>query len=58
MGLVLMGVVMVILVACVPAWRHSRHWGFGPSGACAIVLLIILVLMWFGVIGPALQVPD
>lgn len=55
MGLILMGVMMVALIGCLPAWPYSRRWSFGPSGVCAAVLLIVLLLMWFGVMGPAMR---
>lgn len=57
MGLILMGVIMAALIACVTAWPYSRRWGFGPSGVCALLLLSVLMLMGLGVIGPALLAP-
>jgi hypothetical protein len=58
MGLILMGILMAALIACVPAWPYSRRWGFGPASVCALLLLSILMLMGFGVIGPVLRAPD
>ena len=58
MGLVLMGVVMIVLIGCLPAWPYSRRWSFAPSGVCAFLLLIVLMLMWFGVMGPPLRARD
>ena len=41
-------VVILMLVGAVPSWPYSRNWGYGPSGALGLVLLILLVLMLLG----------
>lgn len=41
-------VLSVLLLAALPVWPHSSRWGFGPSGALAAILLIVLVLMMAG----------
>ncbi len=41
-------VVVLLLIGAVPAWPHSRNWGYGPSGALGTVLLIVLVLALLG----------
>ena len=33
MGLILLIIVVLLLVGAIPAWGHSRSWGYGPSGA-------------------------
>jgi hypothetical protein len=38
----------LILIGAVPAWPHSRGWGYGPSGGLGLVLLILLVLLLTG----------
>lgn len=47
-GLILLIVVVLLLVGAVPAWPHSRGWGYGPSGGLGLVLLILLVLVLMG----------
>jgi hypothetical protein len=37
-----------MLVGVFPSWPHSRSWGFGPSGALGLVLVIVLVLLLTG----------
>jgi hypothetical protein len=32
----------------VPAWPHSRSWGYMPSGTLGLVLLIVIVLVLLG----------
>src|SRR5690349_9377204 len=45
LGLILLIVVILMLVGAVPAWPHSRGWGYGPSGGLGLVLVIVIVLM-------------
>jgi hypothetical protein len=32
----------------IPAWPHSRSWGYGPSGGLGLVVLILLILLLTG----------
>jgi hypothetical protein len=41
-------VLIVLLLAVVPAWPHSRKWGYRPSGALAALLLVVIVLALLG----------
>jgi hypothetical protein len=41
-------VVLVVLVASLPIWPHSKSWGFYPIGGVSLVILIILYLVWTG----------
>jgi hypothetical protein len=38
----------LMLLGAIPAWPHSRSWGYYPSGGLGLVLLIILLLMFTG----------
>ncbi|HEX4004006.1 MAG TPA: DUF3309 family protein [Candidatus Acidoferrales bacterium] len=46
--LILAVVLVLALVGSVPAWPHSRGWGYYPSGGLGLVLLILLVLFLMG----------
>jgi len=48
MGTILLVIVILVLLGVVPKWPHSRSWGYGPSGALGVVLLILVVLMLTG----------
>lgn len=48
MGLILLIVLVVLLLGAVPAWPHSRDWGYYPSGGIGLVLLIVILLLIFG----------
>lgn len=47
-NLVLLIVVVVLLVAALPSWPYSTAWGYYPSGALGIILLILIVLILLG----------
>lgn len=44
-GLILL---VVIVLAVVPAWPYSRGWGYGPSGILGVILIIVIVLALTG----------
>ncbi|MBZ9796251.1 DUF3309 family protein [Mesorhizobium sp. ES1-4] len=41
-------VLILVLIGAVPAWPHSRSWGYGPAGIIGAVLVIVLVLLLMG----------
>ena len=41
-------VLMVMLVVSIPTWRHSRSWGYFPSGGLGVVLAILAFLVLSG----------
>ena len=45
---ILLIIVILMLVGAVPAWPHSRKWGYYPAGGLGTVLLIIIILMLMG----------
>ena len=48
LGMILLIVVLLMAVGAVPAWPHSRSWGYAPSGALGVVLVVVLVLFVMG----------
>ena len=36
---------ILLLVGALPAWPHSRSWGYYPSGTLGLVLLILVILL-------------
>ena len=50
MGLILLVVLVLLLIGAVPAFPHSRKWGYGPSGLIGTLLVILLLLMIFNVL--------
>lgn len=47
-GTILLIILVLVLVGVIPAWPHSRGWGYGPSGGIGLVVLILLVLLLMG----------
>ena len=47
-GTILWLVLVLLLVGVIPAWPHSRGWGYGPSGGLGLVLIILLILVLAG----------
>ncbi len=45
---ILIVVVILALLGVLPSWPHSRSWGYGPSGAVGLVLLIVVILLLTG----------
>jgi Protein of unknown function (DUF3309) len=41
---ILLIILILLLLGAVPAWPHSRAWGYGPSGGLGLLLLIVLIL--------------
>jgi Na+/melibiose symporter-like transporter len=48
LGTILLIVVILLLIGAIPSWPHSRGWGYGPSGALGLVLVVLLVLFLLG----------
>ena len=45
MGLILLIILIILLLGAVPAWPHSRSWGYGPSGGLGLLVLIVIILL-------------
>lgn len=48
LGTILLIVLILMLVGVIPAWPHSRNWGYGPTGGLGLALIILLVLLLLG----------
>lgn len=48
LGTILLVVLILLLLGAMPAWPHSRSWGYGPSGGLGLVVVILLVLLLMG----------
>jgi hypothetical protein len=45
---VLIVLAVLMLLGAIPAWPHSRNWGYGPSGGMGLLLLIVVILLLTG----------
>lgn len=48
MTTILLVILVLMLLGAVPAWPHSRSWGYAPSGGIGLVVVILLILMLAG----------
>ena len=48
LGTILLIVLVLALIGAIPAWPHSRSWGYGPTGGLGVVLIIVVVLLLTG----------
>jgi hypothetical protein len=47
-GTILLIVLVLALLGVFPTWGHSSNWGYGPSGAVGLLLLIVVILLVLG----------
>jgi len=45
MNLVLLLVLIILLLAVLPTWPYSLAWGYYPSGALGVVLIVLIVVL-------------
>ena len=45
---ILLVVLVLMMLASAPTWRHSRGWGYFPSGGLGLVVLVLMVSMLSG----------
>lgn len=50
MGLLFALILVLLLLAILPAWPYSRAWGYGPSGLAGALLIILIVLILVGTV--------
>jgi len=47
MGILIM-LLVLMLVGGLPAWPHSKSWGYYPSGLAGTLLIVLIVMMVVG----------
>ena len=45
MGTILIIILILLLLGAIPSWPYSRGWGYYPSGALGLILLIVVILV-------------
>lgn len=48
LGTILIVILILMLLGALPAWPHSRKWGYYPSSGLGMILVIFLVLVLVG----------
>lgn len=47
-GTIILIILVLALVGALPAWPHSRAWGYGPTGGLGLIVVVLLVLLLMG----------
>ena len=45
---ILLVVLVLMLLGAMPAWPHTRGWGYYPSGGLGLILFVLVILMLSG----------
>jgi hypothetical protein len=48
LGMIILIVLVLALLGVIPAWPHSRSWGYAPGGMLGLVVIVVLVLVVAG----------
>jgi hypothetical protein len=48
LGTILIVLLVLFLLGMLPAWPHSRSWGYAPSGTLGAILLVVVILVLLG----------
>ncbi len=48
LGTILLIVLILMLIGIIPAWPHSKGWGYGPSGGLGLIVIILIILLLLG----------
>jgi hypothetical protein len=47
-GTILLVILILVLLGIIPAWPHSRSWGYGPSGGVGLIVVVLVILLLLG----------
>jgi len=45
---ILIIILVLMLIGAIPAWPHSRQWGYYPSGGIGLVVIVLVILLLMG----------
>ncbi|MBU3617985.1 MULTISPECIES: DUF3309 domain-containing protein [unclassified Polynucleobacter] len=48
LGTIVLVILILMLIGAIPAWPHSKNWGYAPSGGLGLVLVILIILILTG----------
>jgi len=48
LGTILLIVLILMLIGAIPSWPHSKRWGYGPSSALGLLVIVIIVPLLMG----------
>jgi len=47
---ILLIIIVLFLIGALPAWPHSKSWGYYPSGSLGGILVLLIILRLLGLI--------
>jgi len=47
-GILVTIILVILVIAALPAWPYSAGWGYYPTGGLGLILLIVLILALLG----------
>lgn len=47
-GTLILLLLLILMLALVPTWPYSRRWGYYPGAIVGALLLLWILLIWFG----------
>jgi hypothetical protein len=48
LGTILLVLLILMLLGAIPAWPHSRSWGYAPSGIVVVLLIVVVLALTTG----------
>jgi Protein of unknown function (DUF3309) len=48
MGTILLIILVLLLLGALPTWPYSAGWGYYPSGALGLIVLVLVILFLMG----------
>lgn len=48
LGTILLVLLILMLLGALPAWPHSRGWGYAPSGIVVVLLIVLVIALTTG----------
>ncbi len=45
---ILIVILVLMLIGAVPAWPHSKQWGYYPSGGLGLLVTVLVILLLMG----------
>ena len=47
-GTIVLIILVLAVLGVIPAWPHSRGWGYAPSGGLGLIVVVLLILVLMG----------
>lgn len=45
---ILIVVLVLMLLGAIPRWSYNKNWGYGPSGAIGLLVVVVLIFALSG----------